>query len=79
MLENVFDSMISIRDTNPDNRLHFGMGLYVVKIIAKHHGGNVKAVNLSGGRGVKVEVTLPEFSELRPTSKTNNELNPQKA
>ena len=79
MLENVFDSMISIRETNPDNRLHFGMGLYVVRIIAKHHGGNVKAVNLSGGKGVKIDVSLPKFSELRPISKTNSELNAEKA
>ena len=55
------------------------MGLYVVRIIAKHHGGNAKAANLSGGRGVKIDVVLPEFSELRPNSKTNSELNVQKA
>ena len=78
MLENVFDSMTSIRETNPDNRLHFGMGLYVVRIIAKHHGGNAKAVNLSDKRGVKIEVTLPEFLDLRSSSKINSELNPQK-
>ena len=78
MLENVFDSMISIRETNPDNRLHFGMGLYVVRIIAKHHGGNAKAINLSDRRGVKIEVTLPEFSDFKATSKINSELNPQK-
>ncbi|MBA59433.1 MAG: hypothetical protein CMQ40_09715 [Gammaproteobacteria bacterium] len=61
MLENVFDSMISIRDSNLDNRLHFGMGLYVVRVIAKHHGGNVRARNLAGNKGVKIEITLPIF------------------
>ena len=78
MLENVFDSMISIRETNLDNRLHFGMGLYVVRIIAKHHGGDVRAVNLSTGKGVRIEVTLPEFLDLGPASKASSEFNSQK-
>ncbi|MBT7369850.1 MAG: hypothetical protein HN816_04330, partial [Gammaproteobacteria bacterium] len=45
-VDNVFDSMVSIRESKEDNRLHFGMGLYVVRIIAEHHGGSVKASNL---------------------------------
>lgn len=59
MVDNVFDSMVSIRESNPDNRLHFGMGLYVVRIIAEHHGGSVKAANLLDGKGVSIKVTLP--------------------
>ena len=62
-VENVFDSMVSIRESNPDNRLHFGMGLYVVRIIAEHHGGSVKASNLFGGKGVSITVTLPIYRE----------------
>ena len=60
--------MVSIRESNPDNRLHFGMGLYVVRIIAEHHGGNVKASNLYDGKGVSIKVTLPIFKpeNLRP-------------
>ncbi|MDH5737930.1 MAG: ATP-binding protein, partial [Gammaproteobacteria bacterium] len=58
-IDNIFDSMVSIRENNPDNRLHFGMGLYVVRVIAEHHGGNVSASNLLSGRGVTVRVTLP--------------------
>ena len=42
-----------------DNRLHFGMGLYVVRIIAEHHGGSVKAANLLDGKGVSIKVILP--------------------
>ena len=55
--------MVSIRETNPDNRLHFGMGLYVVRIIAEHHGGFVKAKNLLDGKGVSIQVSLPIYRE----------------
>ena len=59
MFENIFDSMVSVRSNNPDNRLHFGMGLYVVRIIAEYHGGTVSAANLLSGNGVTIRVTLP--------------------
>jgi dedicated sortase system histidine kinase len=62
-LDSIFDSMVSIRDKNPDNRLHFGMGLYVVRIIAEHHRGSVRATNLFDGKGISVKVTLPIFRE----------------
>ncbi len=53
----VFDSMVSYRGQH--NRLHFGLGLYVVRAIAEHHGGFVRAVNLADGSGVAVMVQLP--------------------
>ena len=53
----LFDSMVSHRDQH--NRLHFGLGLYVVRVIAEHHGGHVRAVNLSDNSGVAVVVQLP--------------------
>ncbi len=59
LLENIFDSMVSVRASNPDNRLHFGMGLYVVRVIAEHHGGSVSAANLLNGNGVTIRVKLP--------------------
>ena len=62
-LDNIFDSMVSVRQNNPDNRLHFGMGLYVVRVIAEHHGGQVSAVNLLNRRGVTVCVTLSLYRE----------------
>jgi two-component system, OmpR family, sensor histidine kinase ChvG len=61
MVDNVFDSMVSIRESNTDNRLHFGMGLYVVRIIAEHHRGSVKATNLFDGKGVSIKVMLPIY------------------
>jgi len=64
MVENIFDSMVSVRASNPDNRLHFGMGLYVVRIIAELHGGAVSAANLTSGNGVTIRVTLPRHLQL---------------
>ena len=63
MMDSVFDSMVSIRESNPDNRLHFGMGLYVVRIIAERHGGSVKATNLFDGKGVSIKVLLPIYRD----------------
>lgn len=59
VLGSVFDSMVSVRDSTPDNRLHFGMGLYVVRVIAEHHGGSVSATNLLNEQGVTIRVSLP--------------------
>jgi two-component system, OmpR family, sensor histidine kinase ChvG len=53
----LFDSMVSHRA--PQNRLHFGLGLYVVRIIAEYHGGFARAVNLADGSGVAILVQLP--------------------
>ncbi len=55
--KSVFDSMVSHR--GQQNRLHFGLGLYVVRIIAEYHGGFVRAMNLADGSGVAVMVQLP--------------------
>jgi dedicated sortase system histidine kinase len=57
--DSLFDSMVSRRAGKPDNRLHFGLGLYVVRVIAERHGGSVRAGNLATGDGVAVTVTLP--------------------
>ncbi|HSG91569.1 MAG TPA: ATP-binding protein [Pseudomonadales bacterium] len=59
ILGSLFDSMVTRRTTTRDNRLHFGLGLYVVRVIAERHGGSVRAANLPGGDGVAVTVTLP--------------------
>ncbi len=55
--KSLFDSMVSHR--GPQNQLHFGLGLYVVRIIAEHHGGTVRAMNLADDSGVVIVVQLP--------------------
>ena len=53
----LFESMVSRRASTSD--LHFGLGLYVVRVIAEQHGGTVRAINLVDGSGVAVMVRLP--------------------
>ncbi|MCC5885562.1 MAG: hypothetical protein JJT88_03920 [Gammaproteobacteria bacterium] len=57
--KSLFDSMVSQRVATRDNRLHFGLGLYVVRVIAERHGGSARASNLADGSGVAVTVSLP--------------------
>ena len=67
----VFESMVSRRGA--ENRLHFGLGLYVVRVIAEQHGGSVRAMNLVDGSGVAVTVSLPIVdvaSEIADTTAT---------
>jgi K+-sensing histidine kinase KdpD len=68
--DSLFDSMVTARDKNPDNRLHFGMGLYVVRVIADHHRGSVQAINLDQHSGVRMEVTLPRYIKTEPDQST---------
>ncbi len=59
LLDSIFESMVTARAGNPDNRLHFGMGLYVVRVITEHHGGTVSIQNLPELPGVQVNISLP--------------------
>ena len=69
-LSSIFDSMVSHR--GPDNRLHFGLGLHVVRIIAEHHGGTVTAVNLEDQSGVAFVIRLPLVVPLSKSSSMNS-------
>ena len=60
--QNIFNSMVSNR--SQDNRLHFGLGLYVVRVIAEYHGGQVKALNLKDLSGVVFIVQLPILADV---------------
>ena len=53
----LFESMVSRRGS--DANLHFGLGLYVVRVIAEQHGGTTQAANLLDGSGVAICVHLP--------------------
>ena len=60
----VFDGMTSIRALNQDNQAHLGLGLYIVKLIAYFHKGDVTAENVhfykgKEFKGVCFKVELP--------------------
>lgn len=57
----VFDSLISMRASQ--STMHFGLGLYVVRVIVEYHKGKVQAVNLDDRSGVAITVDLPLVKE----------------
>ena len=54
----LFESLWQSR-TDRDSRPHFGLGLYIVRLIAEFHGGAASAANLPGDAGASFSVTLP--------------------
>jgi two-component system, OmpR family, sensor histidine kinase ChvG len=53
----LFESLWQSR-READGRPHFGLGLYIVRLIAEFHGGSASAENLAGDAGVRFVVTL---------------------
>ena len=56
--EALFQQLVSFRD-NSDNKPHLGLGLFITRLIAEHHGGSVTANNLADKSGVCFCVSLP--------------------
>ncbi|HEY1875571.1 MAG TPA: ATP-binding protein [Steroidobacteraceae bacterium] len=54
----LFESLWQSRPDG-DNRPHFGLGLYIVRLIAEFHGGEATAASLPAEAGVRVTVSLP--------------------
>jgi dedicated sortase system histidine kinase len=52
----LFDSMVSLRDRT-SGKVHLGLGLSIVRLIAEHHGGTIQASNI--GDGVRFRLCLP--------------------
>ncbi len=59
--EQLFDSMISVRDSKDKQEPHLGLGLYIARLIAKFHHGNLEATNLETGEGVVFTLSLPVY------------------
>jgi signal transduction histidine kinase len=58
MLTRLFESLFEHRQ-GVDDRPHFGLGLYIVRLIAEFHGGGVVAANRPDGSGAQFTATLP--------------------
>ncbi len=70
MQSRLFDSMVSVRasgarreDDGDDGAPHLGLGLYVVRLVAQLHGGQVEAVDVERPAGVAFSVTLPREAD----------------
>lgn len=54
----LFDNMVSLRDKD-EQSTHLGLGLHIVNLIARAHGGYATAANLSDNSGVIFSCLLP--------------------
>jgi signal transduction histidine kinase len=61
--QRLFDSMVSERPGPDDGEPHLGLGLYIVRLVARFHGGREFAENLTRGdtgfNGVRIGMRLP--------------------
>jgi len=56
--ERLFDSLVSVREKRGAGP-HLGLGLYIVRLVAEAHNGQVSAGELPGNAGVEFRITLP--------------------
>jgi len=54
----LFESLFEQRQGR-DEKPHFGLGLYIVRLIAEFHGGTAVAANRTDGGGALFTITLP--------------------
>ncbi|GHD26684.1 ATP-binding protein [Halioglobus pacificus] len=55
----IFEPMVSLRETAESNSIHLGLGLHVVRLITTALGGTSKADNREDGSGVQITLILP--------------------
>jgi two-component system sensor histidine kinase ChvG len=58
LFESLWQSRARSEPAAKDSRPHFGLGLYIVKLIAEFHGGHAKAEDLDGASGARFSVWL---------------------
>ncbi|MGB1261344.1 MAG: proteobacterial dedicated sortase system histidine kinase [Cognaticolwellia sp.] len=59
MNEQLFDSMVSVRQKHNNEQPHLGLGLYIARLICQFHSGSIKAENKPNQQGVDLSITLP--------------------
>ncbi len=57
MQDQLFDSMVSVRETR-DDEPHLGLGLFIVRLIVEFHAGTIAAHSREGG-GAEFSISLP--------------------
>jgi two-component system, OmpR family, sensor histidine kinase ChvG len=57
----LFESLWQSR-SGAESRPHFGLGLYIVRLIAEFHGGSAAALNLPDGSGARFRIVLSRSS-----------------
>ena len=62
MAERIFEPLVSLGRKDAQ-KTRLGMGLYIVKLIASFHGGDVVATNLTDSQGVIFSLTLPLYDD----------------
>jgi two-component system sensor histidine kinase ChvG len=58
LMGRLFESLFEQREGG-DDKPHFGLGLYIVRLIAEFHGGTAVAANRDDGSGVVFTIMLP--------------------
>jgi two-component system sensor histidine kinase ChvG len=58
LMGRLFESLFEQRRSG-DDKPHFGLGLYIVRLVAEFHGGSAVAANRDDGSGVVFTITLP--------------------
>jgi two-component system sensor histidine kinase ChvG len=58
LMGRLFESLFEQRQGR-DEKPHFGLGLYIVRLIAEFHGGTALAANREDGSGVVFTIALP--------------------
>ncbi len=67
MAERIFEPLVSLGRKDAQ-KTRLGMGLYIVKLIASFHGGDVIARNLSSNNGVIFTISLPVHADYTTTT-----------
>jgi dedicated sortase system histidine kinase len=57
--EHLFEPLISLRESRDPNGQHLGLGLFIARAIAEHHGGSLQGANRADGCGVTFSLRLP--------------------
>ncbi len=59
MRDQLFDSMVSVREASGGAQAHLGLGLYLVRLVAEFHGGEAFARDIPKGVEVGFTITAP--------------------